>query len=66
MARERKMTPHTARWERLANEVARIYCPPIYACATCGYPVVDGYCCTKCGSANPRQRQKPARRADAE
>ncbi len=25
-------------------------------CRDCGHPVIDGYCCTFCGSTNPSSR----------
>jgi hypothetical protein len=55
--RKRRMEPYTARWERLASEVARGWAPPIYPCAHCGYPVVKGYCCGGCNSGNPESKE---------
>ena len=52
----RKIIPHSDQWERLANQVARDFCPSIYPCADCGGPVVSGYCCTRCGSDYPERR----------
>jgi len=49
----RRMKPHTPQWERMANELARGYAPSIHPCRHCGGPVVDGYCCERCGSATP-------------
>jgi hypothetical protein len=49
----KRILPYTDRWERLANNVARSYSPPIHPCVHCGYPVVEGYCCEHCGSALP-------------
>ncbi len=46
-------TPHDPTWERAANRLARDFCPGIYPCNRCGYPVVHGYCCTNCGSSDP-------------
>jgi hypothetical protein len=51
--RLRFMRRYTAEWERLANELALRFAPRIYPCAHCGGPVVDGYCCNRCGSSNP-------------
>jgi len=48
----RKIEPYTKKWEKLANELARIY-RPIKPCKHCGYPVLEGYCCQTCGSDNP-------------
>lgn len=47
------MEPHTAEWHREAGKLAREFCPPINPCQDCGAPVVRGYCCTRCRSANP-------------
>ena len=40
-------------WNEEAGQVARDFCPPIYPCAKCGHPVVNGYCCTFCGEVDP-------------
>jgi hypothetical protein len=53
-----KIKPYTQYWERLANNMARSFCPNIYACAKCGNPVVSGYCCTGCGTGDPRSAQE--------
>lgn len=42
--------------EKLA--VALNFCPPIYRCADCNRYVVDGYCCNKCGSVDPRTKSE--------
>lgn len=44
-------------YERLAGQLAREHAPRIYPCAHCKRPVADGYCCTFCGSSNPRGRR---------
>ena len=49
----RKIKSNTLKWEKLANLLARSYCPTIYACKECGYPVIVGYCCETCGSNSP-------------
>jgi len=49
--------PYTPKWERLANELARDAAPDITACVHCDSPVLDGYCCNNCGSANPRTKE---------
>jgi len=49
----RKIKAYTPKWEKMANILARTYCPPIKACKECGYPVIIGYCCETCGSNNP-------------
>jgi hypothetical protein len=41
-------------WEAAAGRVARSYAPVIYPCKHCGAPTVHGYCCTHCGSSEPR------------
>ena len=41
--------------EDAANVIARGFCPRIYACKKCGWPVVDGYCCGTCGDSNPSE-----------
>lgn len=56
MAKERKIKkikPYTRKWEKMANELARAY-QTIIACKDCGHPVLEGYCCTYCGSSSPR------------
>lgn len=50
----KKRKPYTAAWWRDANALARARVPPIYPCADCGNPVVDGYCCGRCGSRDPK------------
>jgi len=49
----RKINPFIRKWEKMANELARGYCPEIKPCRECGYPIVNGYCCETCGSNNP-------------
>lgn len=41
-------------FERLADRLARGFAPPIFHCKDCDHPVVKGYCCTFCGSQDPR------------
>lgn len=56
MAKERKIKkiePYTRKWEKMANELARTY-QHVIACKDCGHPVLEGYCCTYCGSSSPR------------
>ena len=48
-----RLKPYSEEWERLANRLARSYCPSIRPCHKCHYPVVHGYCCTHCGDTNP-------------
>lgn len=47
--------PDSEEWERAANNIARQFAPSIYPCAHCDAPVAHGFCCTHCGSANPRR-----------
>lgn len=49
----RKIKPYTLKWEKMANELARSWCPTVYPCKECGHPVVNGYCCGYCGSTDP-------------
>ena len=46
--------PYSEKWNSLAYRVARDYCPTIYPCKKCNYPVVEGYCCHGCGTSEPR------------
>jgi len=48
-----KIKSDTVKWKKMANELARSFCPPIYPCKECGYPVIQGYCCGACGSDSP-------------
>ena len=41
-------------YRRMAISAAISYCPPIYPCADCGAPAIDGHCCGRCGSDDPR------------
>lgn len=49
-----KIEPYSQHWEKLANAEARNFAPAIYPCKKCSYPVVTGYCCTFCGTKDPR------------
>jgi hypothetical protein len=49
----RKIKAYTPRWEKEANNLARVYCPTIRPCKDCGHPVINGYCCVFCNSVNP-------------
>lgn len=40
-------------YRKEADKLARDFCPPIYPCKECGYPVINGYCCIYCGSTDP-------------
>ncbi len=54
----KKLDPNTMHWQKLANRLARDYCPAIYACQVCGHPVVTGCCCTRCGSVDPKSGEQ--------
>jgi methionyl-tRNA synthetase len=45
-------------WYIEAGRLARNYCPTIYDCKKCSYPVVSGYQCTYCGDTNPSETKK--------
>lgn len=51
--RKRFPDPEGRAYERAANELARSYCPRLYPCRKCGWPVADGYCCQTCGTGTP-------------
>ena len=55
---KRKLTPYSAEWEKAANQEARIYCPDIYPCQKCSYPVMSGFCCVNCEDSNPSKTQE--------
>ena len=44
---EKKNVPkaYSDEWQKIANALARDFCPQIFPCRHCGYPVVTGYCC---------------------
>ena len=47
------------KWQREASALARSFAPSVKACCECGNPVMDGYCCTACGSHDPSKGQAP-------
>jgi hypothetical protein len=49
----KRMDRESVEWQKAANSLARDFCPPIKSCADCGGPVINGYCCTRCGSPEP-------------
>jgi hypothetical protein len=51
-------------YSRAAAQLAFDYCPPMYTCQKCGWPVVDGYCCSTCGDTNPREAELEKRDAE--
>lgn len=48
--------PYSAKWEKLADQQARGYCPTIYPCQKCGFPVIKGYVCGSCGDSDPSSK----------
>lgn len=50
----RRIKPYTARWHKMADQLARSASPLIYPCAKCQRPVIDGYVCSTCGTNDPR------------
>jgi hypothetical protein len=49
----KRMDRESVEWQKAAYSLARNFCPPIKSCADCGGPVINGYCCTRCGSSEP-------------
>lgn len=41
-------------WDKMALELRLSLAPEVYACKKCGYPVIEGYCCTHCQTSSPR------------
>jgi hypothetical protein len=50
--KKRKIKPYGKTWEREANNLARSWMQ-IKPCKDCNHPVINGYCCSYCGSVNP-------------
>jgi DNA-directed RNA polymerase subunit RPC12/RpoP len=50
-----KPNPDGRRYRAAMIELALSYAPRMYPCGSCGWPVADGYCCSTCGSDNPRE-----------
>lgn len=48
------LDPESDEWQHLAGEVAMAHVGDMYPCKTCGYPVIDGYCCQGCGEQSPQ------------
>lgn len=48
-----RIEPYSAKWERIAANLAICYAPSSYVCAACEYPVLRGYCCDFCHTMNP-------------
>ncbi len=59
--------PSVEEYRREKFRLALDFCPRIYPCMRCGYPVVDGFCCTYCGDTNPNDcEQNPTNLASTE
>jgi hypothetical protein len=56
-AKGQPQPPTPEQYERRVASIAKQFAPPIYACAHCRWPVIDGYCCNTCGSSDPRSPQ---------
>ena len=54
-----------ARFAQLANQLARNYAPPIYACKKCHHPVIEGNICSFCGDTSPSYPPEKKKRAAA-
>jgi hypothetical protein len=67
VAEERKKIrrPGLREYEAYKADLAIGYCPRIYACRKCGWPVIEGCCCTTCGDVNPQEtRAEEAKEAE--
>lgn len=52
--------PTPEQYEQRANRMAREWCPRMYACYKCGWPVFSGYCCRTCGDGSPYEAEEGA------
>ncbi len=50
--------PTTKQYDTAAIHQALVYAPRIYECQKCGWPVVEGYCCSYCGNSNPSSKEE--------
>ena len=50
--------PTEKEYNQDAFRLAKDFCPTIYPCQKCGWPVVTGYCCTTCGDTSPSEKEK--------
>ena len=57
----RKIKPDGRTYKRARRALAIDFAPQMYPCKKCGYPVVDGYCCTFCGDNNPFKEESDVR-----
>ena len=46
--------PSGAQYRKMEIALALAFCPDIYPCNKCGWPVMLGYCCPTCHDVNPR------------
>ena len=58
MAKYRKIkNPENSRaYKKEVINLALSYMPQIYPCAKCGHPVIDGWCCSTCGTTTPDEK----------
>ena len=54
-----KMQPYSNEWMMIADTLRKSFAPPVYPCGTCGYPVIQGFCCSNCHSMNPQDKPEP-------
>lgn len=52
----KRTPPSPKEYEEAQVSLALSYAPNMYPCADCKWPVIDGYCCTYCGSSSPRRK----------
>lgn len=58
MTEKTKVKPPTqAEYEKRRLQILLSYAPRTYPCGSCGWPVIDGYCCNTCGDTNPREKR---------
>lgn len=50
----RRIKPTGRLYKQLKDDLVYGYVPRIYPCYHCGGPVMDGYCCGRCGSSDPQ------------
>lgn len=56
MVKKAKMEYDSPEYKSAMMRVAMDFCPEIYPCYHCGYPVAEGYCCSSCHSSSPKGR----------
>ena len=50
-----KLDRDSRQYNQEVMQLLMSYGPRVYPCAKCGHPVLDGYCCTYCGTSNPQE-----------